>query len=246
MNRKIRLLFSVILIFQFRILVKSEHPVWILKNVTRDADYLASLRNDKRMLRLHVEGEDAPLIQKTNALLEAEAFNTLLDGLIRIIVENEPIGSWVDPQPFKDLSLAIKVHPDLVHLGDGIGGIDKYFLGLKAVQKLGKAHIVYAAGINGEPNFENHMSTVIGSSVFGFDCTDMARENYQFTFYPWCLGQNASFENNIYSQRRGKSDLLTAFPSSIVLLFTRITISIISLLHHTKLVVPNILSDRMQ
>jgi hypothetical protein len=61
--------------------------------------------------------------------------------------------------------------------------------------------VVYTAGVNGLSSFENYMSK-LGASVYPFDCTDWKRPEYLFEFYDWCIGKEASFQNNAYSKRK--------------------------------------------
>mmetsp|Transcript_107402 Transcript_107402/g.210538 ORF Transcript_107402/g.210538 Transcript_107402/m.210538 type:complete len:314 (+) Transcript_107402:6-947(+) len=156
---------------------------------------LNASHHDKNMLLT----QHLPMILALESrILEKKAFSKLIGGLERYIKEHEPINSWFDPQPFKDLIPAIHIHPTLVHPSDGAGDNEKYFIGNEAINEAGKDYIVYAAGVAGQPNFENYMSR-LGASVYAFDCTDKKRFNYNFNFYEWCIGKEKSFEGSRYA-----------------------------------------------
>lgn len=50
--------------------------------------------------------------------------------------------------------------------------------------------------------FEKYLSTHFNTSVYGFDCTNSKKEDWDnyFEFHPWCLGRKKSFQGNIYSK----------------------------------------------
>ena len=136
-------------------------------------------------------------------IMERKALTTLLDAMERYIKDNEPITRWIYPRPFEHVIVAFPVHPLLVHMSDGKGAEEKYFIGTDRIRQLGKAYTVYGLGINGQPDFENYMAG-LGSSVYGFDCTDHERPEYKFEFHPWCLGQNKkSFDSGGREQTKG-------------------------------------------
>jgi hypothetical protein len=156
---------------------------------------LNASRHDKTLLLTHhISG----ILGSESQIMEQRALEKLIGGLERYIVENEPITGWIHPRPFQDLIPAFFVHPFLIHNSDGAGDNEKYFIGTHAIEKLGLDYNVYAAGIAGQPRFENAMSG-LGSTVSAFDCTDWKRWNYNFIFYDWCLGKPQSFEGSEYA-----------------------------------------------
>ena len=124
-------------------------------------------------------------------LVESTALNILLNAMEKYLRDNEPITGWLYPRPFEHVVPSFYIHPQYVHLSDGKGGEEKYFIGREAIKSQGTNFIVYALGINGEPQFENYMAG-LGASVYGFDCTDFNRPEYKFHFYQWCVGKNTS------------------------------------------------------
>ena len=164
---------------------------------------LNASRHDKTMLITHHE---PGILAMESHYLEKRAFERLIGGLERFIIENEPITAWVHPQPFQDILPAIFIHPNLVHPSDGLGDNEKYFIGNEAIKQIGKEYIVYAAGVAGQPFFENYMSN-LGANVYAFDCTDYNRKNYNFNFYQWCIGKAKSFEGSGYAHGQNTGQL---------------------------------------
>jgi len=142
---------------------------------------------------------------RTNILIrqyeitESRAYQRLLNGL----KDDKDSLQDQNTNNFRDLIPAIYVHPSYAHVSDGKGNTEKYFVGVDAIRELRKSYVVYTAGVNGLPNFENYMSK-LGASVYAFDCTDWKRPEYLFEFYDWCIGKEASFQNNAYSKRKDK------------------------------------------
>lgn len=135
-------------------------------------------------------------------IVEHNAFKLLLDAMEAYIKKGEPITNLPPPRPFQHVIPAFYVHQRFVHLSDGKGGEQKYFVGGDSIRAQGKNFVVYALGIAGYPQFENYMAS-LGASVYGFDCTDYLRPEYKFHFYPWCVGQNTSTfdEGNDYNKK---------------------------------------------
>lgn len=91
---------------------------------------------------------------------------------------------------------------------------DKYFIGTNTIKEIGKNFTVYAFGTAGVAKFEEYVAS-LGASVFAFDCTDKMRSewNGKFVFNNWCLGKQASFEENFYSARaENKTFLFYSLP----------------------------------
>ncbi len=63
---------------------------------------------------------------------------------------------------------------------DGKGEHQKYFVGKNAIKRLGKEFVVYAAGIDNRPVFENYMASELNASVFAFDCTNQNKPEVYF------------------------------------------------------------------
>jgi hypothetical protein len=135
-------------------------------------------------------------------VVETESLKILLDAMELYILDNEPITGWLYPRPFEHVIPSYYIHPKYVHLSDGRGDVEKYFIGREAITMQGSNFIVYGLGINGLPEFENYMVD-LGASVYGFDCTDFNRPEYKFHFYQWCVGKNTSVINptNAFSDR---------------------------------------------
>jgi len=94
---------------------------------------------------------------------------------------------------FVDIDVSFLVHPRFVHKSDGTGGNEKFFLGTNSIPTLGKDFVVYAAGIDNNPGFENYMARHMKASVFAFDCTNEPHKDWtDIRFYSWCIGQKTA------------------------------------------------------
>ena len=168
-------------------------------------DIINASRHDASLLRTRHQHLPAALSHALQ-IVEHNALKLLLDAMEFYIKKNEPITNLPPPRPFEHVVPAFYVHQHYVHLSDKKGGEQKYFVGGDSIRAQGKHFVVYAFGIAGYPQFENHMAS-LGASVYGFDCTDYLRPEYKFHFYPWCVGQNTSTfdEGNDYNKKiKGK------------------------------------------
>jgi hypothetical protein len=102
--------------------------------------------------------------------------------------------------PFEDVVVSLVLPEEDVHRSDGHGQDDKFF----ARRVLAEGCIVYAAGLAGSVRFEAAVASETGCSVHAFDCTlTAAAPEWTFlSFHDWCLGQERSFENNVYSRSK--------------------------------------------
>lgn len=129
-----------------------------------------------------------------NKLLALESSLVAQAALLRMqeSLEMYRNGSRIQPSAhnFVDIERSLLVHPRFVHSSDGTGGNEKFFVGTRAIPRLGKDFVVYAAGIDNNPGFENYMARTMGSSVFAFDCTNEPKEEWKdIHFHSWCIGQ---------------------------------------------------------
>ena len=145
--------------------------------------------------------EHTHILMRQYEITENRAYQRLLNGLNTDSAVLDINGG--DTSNFRDLLPAIYVHPSYAHVTDGKGNTEKYFIGIDVIQQMKKNYVVYTAGVNGLSSFENYMSK-LGASVYAFDCTDWKRPEYLFEFYDWCIGKEASFQNNAYSKRKDK------------------------------------------
>ena len=143
--------------------------------------------------------EHTHILMRQYEITENRAYQRLLNGLKKDSAVLDINGG--DTSNFRDLLPAIYVHPSYAHVTDGKGNTEKYFIGIDVIQQMKKNYVVYTAGVNGLSSFENYMSK-LGASVYPFDCTDWKRPEYLFEFYDWCIGKEASFQNNAYSKRK--------------------------------------------
>ena len=113
--------------------------------------------------------------------------------------------------PFADVVVTITLPEEDVHRSDGHGQDDKFF----ARRVLTEGCIVYAAGLAGSVRFEAAVVSEAGCSVHAFDCTlTEAQPEWTFlSFHDWCLGQERSFENNVYSRRKAATNSTFLFKS---------------------------------
>lgn len=53
----------------------------------------------------------------------------------------------------------------------------------------------------------------LGAAVFSFDCTvkDNPAWKHLFTFFPWCIGHQSSFEGNTYVQKQHLNETALIF-----------------------------------
>lgn len=136
-------------------------------------------------------------------MLEHSGLKMLEDSLDAYKNGKELWGTTV----FFDVAVTYRAHGDFVHGTDGKGEHDKFFIGKNALKLLGKDFIVYAAGIDNRPQFENYMATEMNSSVFAFDCTNQNKPEWtQFSFYSWCIGTKKDFGTSIYAQNSVSKD----------------------------------------
>ena len=147
--------------------------------------------------RYHGHQRGNEIVNIEHAMLEQEGLQKLVESL-----EMYKRGEDLKGSPFDDIYVTYRVHHDLVHNTDGMGEKEKYFIGMNALRILGKKFIVYAAGVDNKPEFENYMATELNTSVFAFDCTNQNKPEWSnFSFFPWCIGAKKDFgKNNGYSQ----------------------------------------------
>jgi hypothetical protein len=157
-------------------------------------DVLRAAKSDHNMLRTH---HIPNLLAIEYDIIERRSLEKLLAGLERHLKEEGH--SAKNTAPFGDLVPSLYLNPIFAHKSDGKGESEKYFIGTETIKRLGKNFIVYAAGIAGQPSFENYMAD-LGSTVAGFDCTDTLKPEYKFDFYDWCLGSPQSFEHSVYAE----------------------------------------------
>lgn len=170
------------------------------QNVER-ANFKYNAKHQKSYLNNHknTQNHEQDIISLQYQIVEDKAYNKLITSISNY--KNNKINNDIDnDNPFSDLLVAFYMHPIHVHNSDGKGNTEKYFVGVDAIKYIGKKYIVYTAGVNGLPQFENYMIS-LGASVYGFDCTDYKRKEYLFEFYPWCIGTYSSFQNNLYSKQ---------------------------------------------
>lgn len=146
--------------------------------------------------------------QIPKALLnEYEIDYKLADDTLLRAMEN-PVPFYGDKRdiPFADILLDAKVPDIYSHKGNDRRG-DKFILGPRSIREKGSETVVYSFGCADIVDFEIYMSSTLGSSVFAFDCTTNRREDWgnTFTFYPWCLGEKQSFDNNYYTKNISSS-----------------------------------------
>jgi hypothetical protein len=113
--------------------------------------------------------------------------------------------------PFEDVVVSLVLPEEDVHRSDGHGQDDKFF----ARQVLAEGCIVYAAGLAGSVRFEAAVASETGCSIHAFDCTlTAAPPEWTFlSFHDWCLGQERSFENNVYSRSKAAAGSPFVFKS---------------------------------
>jgi hypothetical protein len=138
------------------------------------------------------------LLSVQHRLTESRALAALLKGLQRpnetMQQEDDRLwgNRWVESR-FADVVVALHLPPEDLKKLD-----DKSIVAPDAIQLQGANYTVYAAGMAGQPNFENLMSG-LGAAVYAFDCTDKKRWGYNFNFYDWCIGKSHSFEGSVYA-----------------------------------------------
>ncbi len=110
---------------------------------------------------------------------------------------------------FADVRTALLLHDDMVHLSDGRGHLEKYFVGPMSIASRGADFILYSAGTGGEANFEEYMSRTLNVSVFAFDCTDVKKSGWTtFQFYPWCIGPTKDLANIVYTKNKETTEFI--------------------------------------
>lgn len=140
------------------------------------------------------------LLAEEYNLIEQEAYDVLEKSIRAYVNGTEPPDAF-NLGVFADVRIALPLANSVVHLSDGRGDEEKYFVAPRSIAKRGKGFIVYAAGVDNRPVFERYMAEKLNNSVFAFDCTNQKNPAWTtFEFYPWCIGESKDFSGNQYAR----------------------------------------------